>query len=217
MLCDPVLVVTVLSRPINNTKEKENQMENVTKAPCIGEPTEPANIVIFGAGGDLTKRKLIPALVKMLRCGLLHVDSKIIGVLKGRTHDEWLDALHQGMRDFAKDISMDDSQWKEFSGMFKMVAGDLENDQTYIDLAESLETIEGKTNAMFYCAVPPHTYTTVASGLHNFGLADESEGYRRVVIEKPFGMDLASAKELNHDLQQLLREEQIYRIDHYLD
>ena len=191
-------------------------MEKVTNAHLIGEPIEPANIVIFGAGGDLTKRKLIPALVKMLRCGLLHPESKIIGVLKGRTYDEWLDALQKGMQDFAKDVSMDDAQWNEFSSMFKMVDGDLENEQTYVDLAASLEIIQGRTNAMFYCAVPPHTYTTVASGLHKLGLADEDEGFRRVVIEKPFGMDLASAKELNHDLQQLLREEQIYRIDHYL-
>ena len=68
-------------------------MEDESKTQCIGEPTEPTNIVIFGAGGDLTKRKLIPALVKMLRCGLLHSDSKIIGVLKDRTRDVWLQGI----------------------------------------------------------------------------------------------------------------------------
>lgn len=183
---------------------------------CIGEPTEPANIVIFGAGGDLTKRKLVPALVKMLRCGLLHPDSKIIGVLKGRTQEEWLQTLHQGFVKYAPDIEMNDQQWQEFTTRFRMVTGDLQYENTYIELAAALEEIGGHKNAMFYCAVPPSWYTTVAAGLHDHGLADQSEGFRRVVIEKPFGMDLASAQKLNHDLQELLDESQIYRIDHYL-
>lgn len=191
-------------------------MENVAIKPCIGEPTEPTNIVIFGAGGDLTRRKLIPALVKMLRCGLLHPKSKIIGVLKDRTKEIWLDSLRQGMLDFAPEIDMNKQQWQEFSAMFKMVSGDLEEDKTYTDLAASLESLDGHVNAMFYCAVPPRWYTTVAAGLHNVGLANEDDGFRRVVIEKPFGMDLESARQLNQDLQELLDESQIYRIDHYL-
>lgn len=191
-------------------------MEDLDVTSCIGEPTEPTNIVIFGAGGDLTKRKLIPALVKMLRCGLLHSDCKIIGVLKGRTFETWLEKLYQGMIDFAPDIKMDQQQWDSFSTMFKMVEGDLQDDKTYQDLAAALESLEGKTHAMFYCAVPPGWYTTIAAGLHNHGLADETDGFRRVVIEKPFGMDLASSQALNHELQSLLDESQIYRIDHYL-
>ena len=191
-------------------------MEFESSGQCTGEPTEPTNIVIFGAGGDLTKRKLIPALVKMLRCGLLHSDSKIIGVLKNRTREVWLKTLHQGMLDYAPDIEMNDQQWASFSSMFKMVSGDLQEEQTYLHLAASLELLKGKTNAMFYCAVPPRWYTTIAAGLHNIGLADEKEGFRRVVIEKPFGMDLESSRKLNQDLQQLLNESQIYRIDHYL-
>ena len=79
-------------------------MQKSKVRPCIGEPTMPANIVILGAGGDLTKRKLIPALVKMLRCGLLHGDSKIIGVLKGRTKEEWLNQLYQGFKSYAPEI-----------------------------------------------------------------------------------------------------------------
>jgi len=183
---------------------------------CIGEPTEPANIVIFGAGGDLTKRKLIPALVKMLRCGLLHHESKIVGVLKNRTEEVWLNSLRQGIVDYAPDLEMDDQQWQEFSARFKMVSGDLQDDQTYKDLAESLESLAGHVNALFYCAVPPRWYTTIAAGLDQEGLADEKDGFRRVVIEKPFGMNIDSARELNSELQKLLDESQIYRIDHYL-
>ncbi|VAW70672.1 Glucose-6-phosphate 1-dehydrogenase [hydrothermal vent metagenome] len=191
-------------------------MENIETMQCIGEATEPANVVIMGAGGDLTKRKLIPALVKMLRCGLLHPESRIIGVLKGRNKEAWLNSLKQGIEDYAKDIDMSEDQWQIFAAMFKMVDGDLEAAQTYIDLAEALEPLNGRTHAMFYCAVPPGWYTTIAKGLSEHGLADESQGFRRVVIEKPFGMDLESARKLNHELLQLLNESQIYRIDHYL-
>jgi len=191
-------------------------MEDVAVTQCTGEPTEPTNIVIFGAGGDLTKRKLIPALVKMLRCGLLHPESKIIGILKDRTQEDWLKMLHQGMLEYAPELNMSDQQWQEFTAQFKMVSGDLQDESTYSSLADSLESLNGKTHAMFYCAVPPQWYTTIAAGLHNIGLADENDGFRRVVIEKPFGMDVESAQKLNTELQQLLNESQIYRIDHYL-
>jgi glucose-6-phosphate 1-dehydrogenase len=199
-----------------STSELAAEASAFVKEHCIGEPTEPSNIVILGAGGDLTKRKLIPALVKMLRCGLLHADSKIIGVLKGRTEEEWLGALYQGMLDYAPDISMDERQWKEFASMFKMVSGDLQEETTYESLASALETMNGHINALFYCAVPPRWYTTIAAGLHKLGLSDETQGFRRVVIEKPFGMDLDSAQQLNRELQSVLDESQIYRIDHYL-
>lgn len=191
-------------------------MEESMTTACMGEATEPTNIVIFGAGGDLTKRKLIPALVKMLRCGLLHPESKIIGVLKGRTFETWLENIYKGMREYASDIEMSPEQWQEFSAMFKMVDGDLQDEHTYEALASSLESLEGKIHAMFYCAVPPRWYTTIAAGLHKIGLADETEGFRRVVIEKPFGMDLESSRQLNNELQELLSESQLYRIDHYL-
>lgn len=183
---------------------------------CLGEPTEPANIIIFGAGGDLTKRKLIPALLKMLRCGLLHTDSKIIGVLKENSRDAWLDNLYQGLKDYSPEVEITEQQWLEFSTRLKIIDGDLEDEQTYIDLRSSLETLSGRINAMFYCAVPPAIYTMIAAGIHKQNLDDESSGFRRVVIEKPFGMNLESACELNNDLQALLNESQIYRIDHYL-
>lgn len=198
------------------TDSDEDSLLNPGFQQCTGEPTEPTNIVIFGAGGDLTKRKLIPALVKMLRCGLLHPESKIIGVLKGRKQNDWLDSLHQGMLDYAKDVEMTEKQWQDFSAMFRMVDGDLEDDTTYQSLSTAMEKLNGFTHALFYCAVPPRMYTTIAAGLHKQGLSDETDGFRRVVIEKPFGMDLPSARQLNQELQALLSETQIYRIDHYL-
>jgi len=183
---------------------------------CLGEPIEPANIVIFGAAGDLTKRKLVPSLLKMLRCGLLHPKSKIIGLLKGRSESDWIESLYQGLRSYAPEVTLDKGQWETFRGMCKSVSGDLKDEATYEGLKEALETIDGRSNAMFYCAVPPEWYATIATGLKRVGLTDENDGFRRVVIEKPFGMDLESAKKLNGELQASLDESQIYRIDHYL-
>jgi len=191
-------------------------MHNTDEYIYLGEPTEPANIVIFGAGGDLTKRKLIPALIKMLRCGLLHPQSKIIGVLRGVDKSAWLIALRQGLGDYAPDIEMDESQWQTFSSMFEMVVGDLQDEQTYIGLSKTVQELDGHTHALFYCAVPPRWYSTIATGLSKQGLANEQQGFRRIVIEKPFGMDLQSAQQLNQELQNVLDESQIYRIDHYL-
>ncbi|MDH5517582.1 MAG: glucose-6-phosphate dehydrogenase [Gammaproteobacteria bacterium] len=191
-------------------------MESNNAAQCLGEATEPTNIVILGAGGDLTKRKLIPALLKMLRCGLLHADSKIIGVLKGRTQEQWLTGLHKGMQEYSPEIKLNDQQWQQFSSMFSMIEGDLQEERTYTDLAAAITSIQQHKNALFYCAVPPRWYTTIAAGLDKAGLSDQSEGFRRVVIEKPFGMDIDSARQLNNELQSLLDESQIYRIDHYL-
>lgn len=197
-------------------KKHQGNLEECEFQPPIDEITEPANIVIFGAAGDLTKRKLIPALVKMLRCGLLHPESKIIGVLKNRQLDEWLDSLFKGINQYAPDVGMTTDQWNTFKSMFRMVSGDLQEDSTYDNLSATLEELAGHVHAMFYCAVPPTWYTKIALGLHKAGLIDEHKGFRRFVVEKPLGTDLKTAKKLNSELQQVLKESQIYRIDHYL-
>lgn len=180
------------------------------------ETADPTNIVIFGATGDLTKRKLMPALVRMLCCGLAHDDTKILGVVNNRTEEVWFDLVRDGMQKFSPEVGMDDDKWKKFSTRLKMVQGDLGDEETYHRLAESLETLGGKKNAMFYCAIPPEWYVKVAKGLQKAGLVSEEEGYRRVVIEKPFGNSLETASALDEELQAVFDENQIYRIDHYL-
>ena len=177
---------------------------------------EPTNIVIFGVTGDLSKRKLMPALVRMLCCGLVHTDSKIIGVVNNRTEEVWIDLVRKGMQEFSPEIVEDESKWEKFRSRLIMVPGDLGDETTYQRLAESLVMLDGKKNAMFYCAIPPEWYVKVTDGLHKAGLANEEEGYRRLVIEKPFGHNLESARALNKELQLVFKEEQIYRIDHYL-
>ena len=180
------------------------------------ETAEPTNIVIFGAAGDLTKRKLMPALIRMLEYGLLHSDSRIIGVVNNRTEQVWFDLIHEALNTFTPQLVMDDARWSRFSSMLTMVPGDLGAEGTYALLADALETIDGRKNAMFYCAIPPEWYGKVANGLQQAGLVDQQQGYRRLVIEKPFGMDLESARALNNELQSVFDEKQIYRIDHYL-
>jgi glucose-6-phosphate 1-dehydrogenase len=180
------------------------------------ETAAPTNIVIFGVTGDLSKRKLMPALVRMLCCGLVHTDSKIIGVVNSRTEEVWINLVREGMQEFSPEIIEDESRWNKFLARLIMVPGDLGDEATYQRLAESLVELDGKKNAMFYCAIPPAWYGKVTEGLNKAGLASEEEGYRRLVIEKPFGHNLESARALNKELQLVFKEEQIYRIDHYL-
>ena len=177
---------------------------------------DPTNIVIFGAAGDLSKRKLMPALMRMLCCGLVHNDSRILGVLRDRTKEEWIAQLRDGFQRYSPDIAIDENSWQQFASHLEIVEGTLDDEATYQRLDESLATLDGKKNAMFYCAVPPGWYGAVAQGLHKAGLANEDQGYRRLVIEKPFGKNLESAIALNKELQSVFDEKQIYRIDHYL-
>jgi len=180
------------------------------------DTAEPTNIVIFGAAGDLSKRKLMPALMRMFCCGLVHTDSRILGVLRNRSEEEWIGQLHDGFLQHSPQLAEDDEKWKNFTSRLKIVDGNLDDEQMYQRLAQSLETLDGKKNAMFYCAIPPRWYGAVAQGLNNVGLVSEEEGYRRLVIEKPFGKDLETASALNKELQSVFDEKQIYRIDHYL-
>lgn len=180
------------------------------------DTAEPTNIVIFGAAGDLSKRKLMPALMRMLCCGLAHNDSRILGVLRNRSKEEWLNQLREGFQKYSPDIDVDGDKWQKFAAQLDIVEGGLDDETTYQRLEASLATLGGKKNAMFYCAIPPDWYGAVAQGLHKVGLANEDEGYRRLVIEKPFGNSLETAKALNQELQTVFDEKQIYRIDHYL-
>jgi len=180
------------------------------------DTAEPTNIVIFGAAGDLTRRKLMPALLRMLCCDLVHEDSCILGVVHNRSEAEWLQMIRDGFDSFSPQLAVDENKWQKFSSHLKMVDGDLGDETTYQRIAESLQVLGNKKNAMFYCAIPPEWYGNVAKGLHQAGLVSEVEGYRRLVIEKPFGNNLETATALDNELQSVFDEKQIYRIDHYL-
>jgi len=191
----------------------ERKMSTATQEIQTADPT---NIVIFGAAGDLSKRKLMPALMRMFCCELIHRDSRILGVLRNRSKAQWIEQLREGFEENAPDRLVDESKWKKFVNHLEIVEGSLDDETTYQCLSDSLQTLGGCKNAMFYCAVPPDWYGAVAQGLDKSGLATQDDGYRRLVIEKPFGHNYESACALNKELQSVFDESQIYRIDHYL-
>ncbi len=178
--------------------------------------TKPSNIVIFGATGDLTKRKLIPALYKMLQCDLLHPDSRIIGVARNIETADWIQMIREGLEKYLNNIEFTEQGWQELSSMLSMVSGDLSTEETYQNVRDEIQDLDGQKHVLFYLAIPPSWYEAVAQGLNSVQLQDEADGYKRIVIEKPFGMDLASARALNQVIQCVFDEDQIYRIDHYL-
>lgn len=173
-----------------------------------------ADIVIFGATGDLTQRKLLPALAHMYRWNLIAPGSRIIGIV--RKNDEvraWRDHVHASLLKYAPDAVAKPDMWRDFAGMLHAVQGDLNEPEGFQRLAE---VVKESGNALFYFAIPPEYYHVTAKHLHDAGLSHENGGWRRLVVEKPFGLDLASAEKLNNDLLSYFSESQIYRIDHYL-
>ena len=187
----------------------------------IPQPAEPCALVIFGASGDLTKRKLVPSLYNLGSYHLLPADFSIIGVARRPLTDEvFRDQLGRDLAELGTQ-PVDPNLWSQFRGRISYCAGDFDNPATYKKLAEALAESEKKLNtsgnAVFYLSVQPDYFATIARRLSEAGLLAEENGrWRRVIIEKPFGHDLASARKLNAQLTSVLQEHQIYRIDHYL-
>ena len=201
----------------NQDERADTDMTSEISEQALGnEQPDPANIVIFGATGDLTKRKLVPALARMYRARLIHPLSRIIGVANNMEEDAWFSMVRTALDTFAADLAFTSEEWESFAARLHLVRGDLSEESTYAQIAGSLAPLNERVNVMFYLAIPPDWYARVAQGLGRVNLANESDGYRRIVIEKPFGLDWASAVELNRQLQEIFRESQIYRIDHYL-
>src|SRR2546421_843298 len=178
-------------------------------------------MVIFGAAGDLTKRKLIPALYNLKKGDLLSDNFAVIGVARAELNDEeFRQRLRDDMKEFATD-KVDEKVWQWLEERLYYFSGNFTDDQTFTRLKELLEKIdkEQKTegNYFFYLATAPEYFAPVAEKLGAIDLTREDDSHwRRVVIEKPFGCDLESAKQLNQEIKQVLNEDQIYRIDHYL-
>jgi glucose-6-phosphate 1-dehydrogenase len=184
------------------------------------QPAPPCALVIFGAGGDLTRRLLVPALYNLRRERLLPEDFSIVGVARGDKDDK---AFRQGveasLREFTNS-SQNGADWQWLRERMFYLKGEFEDPNTYRLLHERLAR-DGKgspgRNALFYLATPPTVFAPVAEQLGNAKLLNEADGgWRRVIIEKPFGTDLRSAKELNRKILSVMSEKQIYRIDHYL-
>jgi glucose-6-phosphate 1-dehydrogenase len=182
------------------------------------EPTPGATtLVIFGASGDLTRRKLLPAVHSLSRGQRLPARFSVIGVARSAMSDEqFRQQMQDSLREFAKIDGGSDEVTRSLQAQMYFVSGEMDDPALYERLDARLREI-GSEGVLFYLAIPPSVYGPVVEALGTAGLAGTPEtGWRRLIVEKPFGTDLASAQSLNALLHRHFTEEQIFRIDHYL-
>ena len=180
----------------------------------------PTTILIFGASGDLTQRKLIPALYNLYQKNRLP-DLTIVGTSRSTFSDaEFRERLLQGIQTHNPE-SFDPDTWESFSSVIHYHSGDLTDPTDYKNLSQLLPTLEkGPSNRLYYLAISPEFYHQTIQNLGDSGLAEEAGSpdapWRHVIIEKPYGRDLETARELNRQVHEVFQEDQVYRIDHYL-
>ncbi len=191
-------------------------------------------MVIFGAGGDLTKRLVVPALYNLAHAKMLPENFTLIGVNRGQgTVESWRDHLYEALKGFVGNASsefnldhIDEAAWKRLAEKMSYIQGDINDPDTYVTLGKYLDDAAQKHqtagNVIFYLAVADRFFGPVVDKLGQSKLVEipeqggKPEFWRRVVIEKPFGHDLASARELNACILRTLHEDQIFRIDHFV-
>jgi glucose-6-phosphate 1-dehydrogenase len=177
----------------------------------------PTTFVIFGASGDLTRRKLVPALFSQRLKGRIPGPLNIVGSSRSQySHEEFRKLMREGLEQLAG-IVPDDKSWSEFAQHLWYLPGDANKGEDYEALETFVRELEGRAgNRLYYLATAPSFFPVIARQLGEAGMAAEDSGWRRLVIEKPFGHDLASAIELNRVVHAAFDEHQVYRIDHYL-
>jgi len=181
--------------------------------------SKPFSLVIFGASGDLTKRKLVPALFGLWKEGALPADFEIIGFARRDKSDaSFREEMLEGVQKFSRFAPVDAAEWEKFAAHVSYHIGNFGDGPAYASLAAKLQKLEssrGLTQQLFYLATSPDFFSSVVGDLHTVGLVGHGLP-SRVVIEKPFGHDYASARSLVTSLQKNIDEESLYRIDHYL-
>ena len=180
----------------------------------------PCAIVIFGANGDLTKRKLIPALYRLAYDRRIPPGFAVIGNSRtAMTDEQFRTKMREALNEFVDNTPIDEGLWNDFSKSLSYYSGDLNDPECFNLLGKKLEEIERtrKTegNVLFYVSTQPSHYEAAINGIGRAKLAQGS-GWRRIVVEKPFGHDLATARSLNQKLHEVFLEPDVYRIDHYL-
>ena len=186
-----------------------------------GRQAPPATLVIFGAGGDLTKRLVVPALYHLVQANSLPDGFAVIGVdHNDQTTEQWRQNLTKMMEAFTKAAGIDGQAWSWLTRRMRYLPGDFTWPQTFSQLKKLLaehREQNNTANVLFYLAVGDRFFGPVIEQLGHAGLTQRSGGaWRRVIVEKPFGHDLASAEALNAQILKVLSEDQIYRIDHFL-
>ncbi|MGH3597495.1 MAG: glucose-6-phosphate dehydrogenase, partial [Mycobacterium sp.] len=192
------------------------------EAPNRGERIpDPCIVVIFGASGDLTKRKLLPALFHLQQQKLLPQDFVVVGVARRDLTSSFASDMQEGILK-GGGVDAGDSTLKPFVDRVKYLATDFDNDEGYEKLKKFLADLDKqygtRGNRLFYLAVAPEYFADITGRLGKHGMAKPSQPgqWVHVIIEKPFGVDLESARKLNDEINRVLTEKQIYRIDHYL-
>jgi len=185
-----------------------------------GRPGDPCIMVIFGASGDLTKRKLIPALYNLAKDNLLSKEFALVGIARNElTSEQFRDMIGKEIGEYTT-TKVDPDLWHWLARRIYYLAGDFDNADAYDKLRDLLSQIDKehgtRGNYFYYLATAPSFFAPIVKQLGASGLVTEETGWRRVIIEKPFGRNYDSAVALNKEIRQVLNEKQIYRIDHYL-
>ncbi len=176
----------------------------------------PTSIVIFGASGDLTQRKLIPALYNLKLKGRLPENTTITGFARtDYTHEQFRNKMQEAVQKFEDDYT--EADWQDFAPNLYYLQGDFGSPQDFQTLLDHLKKVEGlEANRLYYLATSPSFFALLSEQLGAFDMVHEDDGWHRLVVEKPFGQDASSARALNKALHSTFQEQQIYRIDHYL-
>lgn len=182
---------------------------------------EPCAFVIFGATGDLTHRKLIPALFNLFLQGLLPTNFAVVGFARREwSDDKFREEMWQGIEDHASQLAGQKDAWQTFARSLVYCQSTFEDDAGYARLKEMLDELDSERdiqgNRLFYLATPPDDYGTIIRLLGEHGLNSQERGWSRIIVEKPIGTDLESARELDRQIHSAFEEEQVYRIDHFL-
>jgi glucose-6-phosphate 1-dehydrogenase len=186
----------------------------------VQRSAEPCTVVIFGASGDLTKRKLVPALFSLAQQNLLAPGFSVVGSARTpMTHEEFRTAMRDAIQEFSEEKWTSSAIWDNFAAGLFYSPTDANDPASYGRLKELLDQIdhqrETSGNRLFYLSTPPSLYIGIIENLHRTGL-NKSQGWIRIIVEKPFGRDLETAQALNRAILQSFSENQVYRIDHYL-
>lgn len=193
---------------------------NQVPAPVMPKAVEPCLIVIFGATGDLSRHKLVPALFDLVADGLLASDFEVLGVGRSQLQEEkFRDMLRDGTERSKESHHFTPPRWQEFAQHLHYLSGAMEGPEFYNTLRDAINKLGAngaKPNVLFYLSVPPSAVADIIRHLGNSGLSHAAKGWTRIIIEKPFGRDLDSARALNQTVLSAFDEPQVFRIDHYL-
>jgi glucose-6-phosphate 1-dehydrogenase len=206
---------------------KEEQMSSTIDNPLregvrLERTAEPCTVIIFGASGDLTKRKLVPALYRLTQERLLPAEFAIIGFARSQmSHDDFRAKMKDAVATYSEAKRVDEAVWDSFAKGIFYVSGDVNDPAAYQKISALLDEVDKERgtagNRVFYLSTSPSLYAEAIQQLGAANLAKpEGKGWTRIIIEKPFGHDLASARDLNVEAAKVFDEDQLYRIDHYL-